>query len=543
MKQLFFSAFLFITLSLLQQAAAQTNTRYGTNALNPATTGNFNSAFGYNALRYNTSGFQNTATGSLTLRNNTSGSNNSASGHLALGANTTGSNNTATGAFSLYSNTSGFTNTAFGNSALNKNTTGNANTATGNEALFSNTTGSGNTVSGNQALRSNTTGFDNTATGFRALYANTTGTQNTAYGSHVLRFNTTGTKNTASGLMALYNNTTGSENTATGYKALTSNTSGYFNTASGNGALLVNTTGHENTAFGSNALYQNTTGSYNTAVGWSAGTGIGSFNNTTALGFGATTTASNQVRIGNTAVTSIGGQVGWTTLSDGRFKRNIQEDVPGLSFIIKLRAVIYTLDIDALDNASSITELPSAQQAVAKVESAKEKHTGFIAQEVEETAKKLNYEFSGIDKPENDRDLYGLRYAEFVVPLVKGMQEQQQQIEELQQQVAELKAMVTRLANGPRVNTNNFISAYLEQNTPNPVNGNTTIRYHVPENITAAQLHITNVQGQVLKTITISYRGAGEINLNTQTLASGTYNYTLYVDGEQADTKRLIIVK
>jgi hypothetical protein len=35
--------------------------------------------------------------------------------------------------------------------------------------------------------------------------------------------------------------------------------------------------------------------------------------------------------------------------------------------------------------------------------------------------------------PKNDKDMYGLRYAEFVVPLVKAVQEQQKMIEKQQQ--------------------------------------------------------------------------------------------------------------
>ena len=50
---------------------------------------------------------------------------------------------------------------------------------------------------------------------------------------------------------------------------------------------------------------------------------------------------------------------------------------------------------------------------------------------MEQAAKQAGYDFSGVDAPKNDKDLYGLRYAEFVVPLVKAVQEQQQQIEEL----------------------------------------------------------------------------------------------------------------
>jgi trimeric autotransporter adhesin len=51
--------------------------------------------------------------------------------------------------------------------------------------------------------------------------------------------------------------------------------------------------------------------------------------------------------------------------------------------------------------------------------------TGFIAQEVEVAAKSVGFDFSGVDAPKNENDFYGLRYAEFVVPLVKAVQEQQ----------------------------------------------------------------------------------------------------------------------
>ena len=49
---------------------------------------------------------------------------------------------------------------------------------------------------------------------------------------------------------------------------------------------------------------------------------------------------------------------------------------------------------------------------------------------MEEAAKSVGYDFSGVDAPKNDKDFYGLRYAEFVVPLVKAVQEQQAMIEE-----------------------------------------------------------------------------------------------------------------
>jgi trimeric autotransporter adhesin len=66
---------------------------------------------------------------------------------------------------------------------------------------------------------------------------------------------------------------------------------------------------------------------------------------------------------------------------------------------------------------------------------------------VESAAKKIGYNFSGVDAPKNDTDMYGLRYDEFVVPLVKAVQElnaenEKQKIinDELLVSIAELKA-------------------------------------------------------------------------------------------------------
>ena len=50
-------------------------------------------------------------------------------------------------------------------------------------------------------------------------------------------------------------------------------------------------------------------------------------------------------------------------------------------------------------------------------------YTGFIAQEVEKAAADLGFDFSGVKVPENEKQAYGLRYAEFVVPLVQAVKE------------------------------------------------------------------------------------------------------------------------
>ena len=267
---------------------------------------------------------------------------------------------------------------------------------------------------------------------------------NTAIGDSALYSNTTGFENTANGNQALYSNTRGSGNTANGNQALYLNTTGYDNTANGYEALYSNTTGFNNTANGTAALYFNTTGSYNTALGYGANVSPGNLSNAMVLGNLATASASNRVRIGNSSVSRIGGQVAWTNLSDGRIKENVQEAVPGLSFISQLRPVTYTLNTRKQDEITmqampdSIKERRMLSDAD-YLESSSIVRTGFIAQEVEAAAKKVGFDFDGVSTPENETDLYGIRYAEFVVPLVKAMQEQQEMIEELLKRIEALE--------------------------------------------------------------------------------------------------------
>ena len=206
-------------------------------------------------------------------------------------------------------------------------------------------------------------------------------------------------------------------------------------------ALYKNTTGNNNSAMGMLALYNNTTGSNNTAIGTRAFYNGSNYYNSTAIGYNADVTDSNQVRIGNSSVSSIRGYVSWTNVSDGRFKTNVNENVIGLDFINELRPVTYNLDMDAIAKFQNTPD--SIRLFEAEVQKEKMLQTGFIAQEVERAAQKLGYEFSGVDAPKNENDHYGLRYAEFTVPLVKAVQELSQQNEALK---AENKKMQVELS-------------------------------------------------------------------------------------------------
>ena len=57
----------------------------------------------------------------------------------------------------------------------------------------------------------------------------------------------------------------------------------------------------------------------------------------------------------------------------------------------------------------------------------------------------LGYDFSAVVKPVDENDMYALRYSEFVVPLVKAVQEQQGLIDQQQKQIDELTKQVQEL--------------------------------------------------------------------------------------------------
>jgi len=451
--------------ALFENTTGQRNTANGSGALQSNQTGNDNTALGFTSLLSNTTGQRNAAIGRNALFNNTTGNSSVAIGTYALYNNTVKSNLVAVGDSALYHNGIGATglsygtrNTAIGSKSLFSNKWGFNNTAVGFQSMYSDTSGSHNTAIGAMAMYANTRGYINVAVGHYALSDNTIGWSNTAVGTYSMSSNISGDHNTAIGINSMSMNTTGSDNSALGSGTLFDNTSGYDNTAIGEQAMRWNTSGYENTAIGRFALYNNstagrnvavgyeaaenvTTGFYNTAVGWGSGPSTASSKNATAIGRGATTTAWNQVRIGNNIVTSIGGYTGWSNISDKRFKKEIQNDIVGLDFIMALEPVSYQLDMDKLeentgnnrhasDSSYKETEEEREFNLQSKIEKGSIRQSGFLAQDVEQAASSVGYDFSGVDAPKNEDDFYGLRYAEFVVPLVKAVQEQQQIIKQ-----------------------------------------------------------------------------------------------------------------
>jgi hypothetical protein len=312
-------------------------------------------------------------------------------------------------------------------------------------------------------------------------------------------------------------------------------------------------------------------GNLNTCIGAYANVIAGTYDHATAIGADAVCDHDDRVWVGSST------DEVWTDIifqvSDRQFKENIKDDVIGLEFIKLLRPVVYNFNTRK-QTEHFIKDMPDSlkKHYLNKdfSHSSSIRQTGFIAQEVEEAAKKANYNFSGVHVPDTDNDTYGLSYIQFVVPLVKAVQEQQilieadsiiinslkdqvnsqnQKIDSQQKQIDELKAMMQAVLGVTQDSKNTNIQSVevtdknvivLNQNVPNPFAESTTISYNIPTDFNKAQIIFTTMDGTVIKSVELTSKGKGVLNIFASDLTSGMYNYSLIVDGRTIETKKLI---
>jgi trimeric autotransporter adhesin len=376
------------------------------------------------------------------------------------------------------------------------------------------------------------------------------GSNNAVFGGQCMLSNIFGGDNTAIGYFVMQNNQNGGANTSTGYASMISNTDGGLNSSYGAKSMYSNTTGYGNNAYGCYALGQNGIGNLNSGFGYQSDVAANNFDEATAVGSNAIVNSSYRVWLGS-SVTDV-----WTTnsynISDGRFKRNVTtEQVKGLDFIKRLRPVTYNFDAKAL--TEHMTQNMSAEKRQNYMKEDFDRvfnkvQTGFIAQEVEEAAKASGYNFSGVHSPKDKTDTYGVSYYQFVVPLVKAVQEQQQMIEAQQQTIANQQKAIDALLNANtnakkalQQNGTDKIGFTMEQNNPNPFTLETTVTYNLPKEINSAYMAVYDLSGKQITTFPIDQKGEGSMIINAEKLAPGIYIYSIIGDNKVLDSKRMVV--
>ena len=220
---------------------------------------------------------------------------------------------------------------------------------------------------------------------------------------------------------------------------------------------------------------------------------------------------------------------GMITPSDIRLKNLMKsDDIPGLDAVLGMNVVRYQYN-----GKSGI--------------SSTEPHIGVVAQEFQKLVPAMvgEYTYSDEDADGNvtrEETFLNIRDNEIKYLLVNAIQDQQEIIEDLQAQIEELRESVAvnnDASNSNSVDLIDVAQSTLGQNSPNPYNEGTVISYSVADNATSAKMNFYNLTGQLIKSVSLQ-NGAGKVNVSADELPSGTYTYSLEVDGALISNKKMV---
>ncbi|MBO5960227.1 MAG: tail fiber domain-containing protein [Paludibacteraceae bacterium] len=233
--------------------------------------------------------------------------------------------------------------------------------------------------------------------------------------------------------------------------------------------------------------------------------------------------------VGNTYVTGTMTAQTYTTISDVRCKKNIQDITSHALINIKnLNPVQYNMSSTELtspvmSDTTHMTEL----NGVDTFDDTKT-HYGLLAQEVQKIYPELVYS--------DDAGMLSINYIELIPLLI-------QSIQDLASQVEELQGVSKRMMPSTITSSSEDMQTILYQNNPNPFSLNTTIAYEIPTTASRATLYIYDMNGTQIKSIPIQDFGHNSVTLQGNSMKAGMYLYSLVVDGVVIDTKRMILTE
>ena len=148
-------------------------------------------------------------------------------------------------------------------------------------------------------------------------------------------------------------------------------------------------------------------------------------------------------------------------------------------------------------------------------------------------------------------DTGGIRYVDYtsiVSLLVVAVTELKGQVDALTAQLDGSAPVAHAPARAPQTSgtddiTDDLTAPALHQNIPNPFTADTHIRYCLPESVQQADLYIYDMQGHQIKKIALTGRGESAVTIHGSELQAGMYIYALIADGQEVDSKRMILTK
>lgn len=217
------------------------------------------------------------------------------------------------------------------------------------------------------------------------------------------------------------------------------------------------------------------------------------------------------------------------TLSDIRLKENVTslktKDVGRhtLGQVMDLNVIKYNFKDNGDDNTPFV---------FSSKEDKKQFHYGLSAQELQTIYPEL--------VKEGQDGFLTVNYVELVPILIRSIQELKEELDEVRGESG--SAFRTRsIANG-KDNVSPNDGNILYQNKPNPFKEKTTISFQLADGVADATICIFDMTGKVLKKLPVT-QSMTSVSLNGYELGEGMFLYTLMVNGQEVDTKRMIITK
>lgn len=239
---------------------------------------------------------------------------------------------------------------------------------------------------------------------------------------------------------------------------------------------------------------------------------------------------------GDTYVTGVLTAGELTTLSDARYKSNVQQiNSAALTKIAALNPVQYTMlsgsAIAFANTEQSDTCTMTMTTSNEDLTRANQIHYGLLAQEVKELYPELVHEDAA--------GVMSINYTELIPLLIQAVQDLSEQVSAL----SGSSSAARKQAPKQQDSNTETIAATLYQNTPNPFTEETVISYIVPTEAQQASIYVYNMLGEQLSKYDISAFGDGNVTISANELYAGTFLYSLVVDGKLIDTKQMIITQ
>lgn len=157
------------------------------------------------------------------------------------------------------------------------------------------------------------------------------------------------------------------------------------------------------------------------------------------------------------------------------------------------------------------------------------KHYGLIAQELQEIYPDLVIE--------GDDGYLAVNYTEIIPLLIRSVQELSAKLDEANRSNANRSNEATNISSTDGLLTKLF------QNTPNPFTEKTTITCTIADKVNKAVLYVYDMNGKQIAEYPIAERGEVNVIIEGNSLEAGMYLYSLIVDENVIDTKRMILTK